>query len=171
MRIALICFACLLGHAVLAACTPVPALNMLPPRMPAGGPVEAGTAAACPVSQSHWLKAPEDAAVQGPPAYGNYYVNEDRSIWASMRWSSGDSDSLRADLNGIKVGWYRPAGAQLEIAGRRLDGDAPPLQADIPCCYATRFQASGLYFPTEGCWEVTAHAAGSKLVFIVWVEP
>ncbi len=109
--------------------------------------------------------------MQGPPAYSYYYVNKDRSIWVTTRWSSGDSDYLRADPNGIKVGWFRPAGAQLEVTGRRLDGKAPPLRAEVPCCYPTRFQASGLFFPTEGCWEVTARAAGSELVFVVWVEP
>jgi len=59
----------------------------------------------------------------------------------------------------------------MEITGRRLDGEAPPLEAEFPCCYPTRFQASGLYFPTEGSWEVTAKAADSVLTFIVKVEP
>jgi hypothetical protein len=27
-----------------------------------------------------------------------------------------------------------------------------------------------LYFPTEGCWEVTARAAEHELSFVVWVE-
>ena len=34
-----------------------------------------------------------------------------------------------------------------------------------------RFQATGLIFPTEGCWEVTAKAADSVLSFVVRVEP
>ncbi|MBN1451904.1 MAG: hypothetical protein JW963_12880, partial [Anaerolineales bacterium] len=71
----------------------------------------------------------------------------------------------------IKVGWFRPEGATLEITGRRLDGKAPALEAHIPCCYPTRFQATGLVFPAEGCWEVTARAADSVLTFVVKVEP
>ena len=171
MRIGLICFACLLGHAALAACTPVRPSNAVPTLVPAGIPIEGGVTAACQVTQSHWLKPPEDAAVQGSPGYGHYYVNDDRSIWVTTQWSRGDSDYLSADPNGIKVGWYRPAGAQLEVTGRRLDGKAPPLRAEVPCCYPTRFQASGLYFPTDGCWEVMAHAAGSELTIVLWVEP
>jgi hypothetical protein len=58
----------------------------------------------------------------------------------------------------------------MEVTGRRLDGQAPALEAEFPCCYPTRFQASGLYFPAEGCWEVTAKAADSVLTFIVKVE-
>ena len=83
---------------------------------------------------------------------------------AAARW-------LKASKEGVKVGWFRPAGADLEITGQRLDGQAPPLKAHVPCCYPTRFQATGLSFPTEGCWEVTARAAESELSFVVWVEP
>jgi len=97
-------------------------------------------------------------------------VNEDRSIWASAWWTETEDSPLRASEEGVKVGWFRPAGAALEITGQRLDGTAPPLEAHIPCCYPTRFQATGLFFPT-GCWEVAAKAAESKLSFVVWVEP
>jgi hypothetical protein len=68
------------------------------------------------------------------------------------------------------MGWFRPAAANLEITGQRIDAQAPPLEAHIPCCYPTRFQATGLYFPTAGCWEVTAKAGQSELSFVVWVE-
>jgi hypothetical protein len=114
---------------------------------------------------------PEDAAIPDPPAYGYYFLNEDRSICASAWWVEQDENYLRVSEEGIKVGWFRPAGTKLEITGQRLDGDAPPLEADASCYYPTRFQASGLYFPTEGCWEITARAADSKITFVVWVEP
>jgi hypothetical protein len=125
----------------------------------------------CPLTESVWIKPPEDAAVQDPPAFGYYFVNEDRSIWASAWWTGHEEYPLRAGEEGNKVGWFRPAGATLEITGERLDGQAPPLESHIPCCYPTRFQATGLSFPTEGCWKVTARAAESELSFVVWVEP
>ena len=78
---------------------------------------------------------------------------------------------LRVHEGGLKMGWFRPDGADLQITGRRLDGDAPPLEAHVPCCYPTKFQATSLYFPTEGCWEVTAKANKSVLTFIVTVAP
>jgi hypothetical protein len=118
-----------------------------------------------------WLKPPADAAINDPPAYGYYYVNDDRSMWASAWWSGADEVSLRAGEEGVKVGWFRPAGAVLAISGRRLDGPSPLLAAHVPCCYPTRFQASGLIFPTAGCWQVKARAAASKLSFVVKVEP
>jgi hypothetical protein len=125
----------------------------------------------CPVTEPEWAKPPEDSAVGGTPAFGNYFVNEDRSMWASAWWTGQDESYLRMGEAGIKVGWFRPAGATLAITGQRLDAQASPLEAHVPCCYPTRFQATGLMFPTEGCWQVAAKAADSELSFVVWVEP
>ena len=129
------------------------------------------SADACPLTEPVWARFPEDSAVLDPPAFGYYFVNEDRSIWASAWWTGQEENYLHAGEEGNKVGWFRPAGAELEITGQRLDGQATPLESEVPCCYPTRFQATGLIFPTEGCWEVTAKAADSELTFVVRVEP
>lgn len=131
----------------------------------------AATDNSCPVTAPAWLLAPDDPAVDNPPAYGYYFVNEDRSIWASAWWADPEEYQQYTSEDGIKVGWFRPAGAELVISGQRLDEDAPALEAHVPCCYPTRFQATGLYFPTEGCWEVTAKAGESLLSFVVLIEP
>ncbi len=124
------------------------------------------------MTEPFWLKPPEDSAVLSEPAFGYYYANADRSMLASAWWSDQRGNQLRAgEDQGIKMGWFRPAGAELTISGRRLDGDAPALHSDVPCCYPTRFQASGVAFPTEGCWEITGRAAESELTFVVWVDP
>lgn len=125
----------------------------------------------CPVTEPAWLLAPDDPAIDNPPAYGNYFVNEDQSIWASAWWTDSEYSNFSEIEDGIKVGWFRPEGAELTVTGRRLDKDAPSFESDFPCCYPTRFQASGLYFPTEGCWEVTARAEDKILSFVVWIEP
>jgi hypothetical protein len=117
------------------------------------------------------MKPPADAAIQDTPAHSYYFVNQDRSIWASAGWAGKEAAPLQVSDDGIKVGWFRPAGATLEISGQRLGAKAPPLESDIPCCYPTRFQATGIYFPTEGCWEVNAKAEDKELSFVVWVEP
>ena len=124
----------------------------------------------CPVTEPVWVLPPDDPAVQNEPAYGYYYVNEDRSIWAAAWWEGQDENYLVPGEH-VKTGWFRPAGVELEITGRRLDGESPALEAHVPCCYPTRFQATGLYFPVEGCWEVTARANDSQLSFVVEVEP
>jgi hypothetical protein len=123
----------------------------------------------CPVTEPAWVLPPEDTAVLNNPAYGFYFVNSDRSIWASAWWEGQDENYLVPGED-LKMGWFRPEGVDLVITGRRLDGDAPALEAQIPCCYPTRFQATGLKFPAAGCWEVTAQAADSVLTFVVKVE-
>lgn len=125
----------------------------------------------CPITEPAWVKPPDDAAVSGTPEHGFYYVNEDRSILASAWWAGLEEEYLKASEDGIKMGWFRPAGAELEIIGKRIDGEAPSLDAHVPCCYPTRFQAAGLIFPTEGCWEITGKADDRLLTFVVSVSP
>jgi hypothetical protein len=108
------------------------------------------------------------------PAPGYFFVNADQSIWASASWREQARVYPRASEEGnrgMKVAWFRPEGAELEISGRRIDKSAPPLEAYVPSGYPTRFQATGLAFPTEGCWQITAKAAQSELSFVVWVDP
>lgn len=125
---------------------------------------------ACLVTEPTWLKPPDDSAVSNEPAFGHYFANDDQSILASAWWVDQPGYPLLAGEAGLKMGWFRPAGATLAITGQRLDGEAPPLEAHVPCCYPTRFQATGIVFPTAGCWQITAKAAESELVFVVAVE-
>jgi hypothetical protein len=141
-----------------AGCTAAPAASS--PEVPA-----------CAVTEAVWARPPADAAVLDEPAYGDYFVNADRSIWASAWWAVGEGGPSALSEDGIKVGWFRPEGADLAITGQRLDAEAPPLEAHVPCCYPTRFQATGLTFPSEGCWEITATAADRALSFVVLLAP
>jgi hypothetical protein len=159
---------CLLMGILLTACTTSDTVDS---GMPTIAPTVSPAESACTVTEPVWAKPPEDSAVLDPPAYGYYFLNADRSIWACAWWTGPEEYHLRAGEEGNKVGWFRPAGAELEITGQRLDGQAPPLEFHAPCCYPIRFQASGLVFPTQGCWEVTARAAESELTFVVWVDP
>lgn len=71
----------------------------------------------------------------------------------------------------MKFGWWRRMSGPLRVEGRRLDADAPPMRASIPCCYGeTGFQATALIFPTPGCWEVTGRVADGSLTFVILVE-
>ena len=71
---------------------------------------------------------------------------------------------------GWKFGWWREVSGLLTITGRRLDGPAPPLRAYVAAGYTmTRFQASGVHFPTEGCWEVTGKVGTTTLTLVTLV--
>ena len=142
--------------------------------LPACAPIsgmKGAAARACLLTEPLWVKPPEDSAVPDPPDYSDYFINEDRSIWASASWATQEEFNQNVAEEWIKVGWFRPEGAELVISGERLDGRAPPMESKVTCCYPTRFQASGLYFPTEGCWKVTARAGASELSFVVEVKP
>lgn len=148
---------------LLAGCATIPGPTQQTP--------VATQAGSCPVTEAARLTPPDDKAVANEPMKGAYIVNEDGSIWAMAWWMESAEYPLRAGEDGNKMGWFRPAGADLQITGRRLDAHAPALEARVPCCYLTRFQSTGLYFPTEGCWEITARAGESLLTFVAPVEP
>lgn len=84
-----------------------------------------------------------------------------------------DPDSVRSDgMVGEKFMWWRSSdlvGIQLRIAGRRLDGYAPSVDSNVPGGYFGEFQASSIYFPTQGCWEITGSFAQASLTFTVLV--
>jgi hypothetical protein len=69
----------------------------------------------------------------------------------------------------MKYPWLRAAGltGKLAITGRRLDTVGPLLKADISSAYLdSGFQATGLIFPTEGCWEITGKVGDTTLTFV-----
>jgi hypothetical protein len=97
------------------------------------------------------------------PETASWYVNDDRSIWMlNQNWVPGKR---------TKTAWFRPARARLEVTGRRLDAQAPPLVFDTPPAdsYRHRFTPSDMTFPTSGYWEITAKAGGSAARFVVKV--
>jgi hypothetical protein len=100
------------------------------------------------------------------------------AIWTTL-WRDGtvifepEGPGLRSDLDGslsMKWPWWRGVEGGLEITGRRLDAEAPPLAASVPDGYGeSGFQVSALVFPTPGCWEVSASVGESSLTFVTRV--
>jgi hypothetical protein len=114
----------------------------------------------CPVSPTT-TERPENA---NTAAFSRmWYRSLDGRIWAS----APGLQSYRPEGN--KVLWVKPSGSQLEVKGRRLDGQAALLQVHIPGGYADDYQASGVTFPTPGCWEIEAKADGTEWSFVVYI--
>jgi len=114
----------------------------------------------------------------GPRGDNDWYANSDRTIWASfwgwdfVRRGSDQPDPKTGYSPGQKVLWYKPA-SPLLVTGRRTDREAPPLVYDIstdPRPEGT-MQASRVYFPTAGCWEIDAKASEAELRLVVLVKP
>jgi len=135
-------------------------------------PTDAPTATSlppCPVT------APNGSAPPGEQP--SPYLHGNGQIWTAL-WPEGrvvfepggPGQILPDGSLDMKWGWWRGVTGQLTIEGRRLDASAPPLRADIPEGYgATGFQASGLIFPSPGCWEVTGKVGEAKLTFVTLV--
>lgn len=69
-----------------------------------------------------------------------------------------------------KVGWYTRSGGP-RVTGRLVDGTGRRLRADVgPRSYANGpFYPSLLYFPSFGCWRITATAGGAHMSAVVYV--
>ena len=136
-------------------------------------PVTMAGARRCPVTIGHpvpgtvWWR---DLLAGSDSAYGN------GSLWVGGLWPSGVVIMTRDDVGpdgrlGMKFGWYRLTSGYLTITGRRLDAPAPPASGlTFPGGYGTTgFNASGVIFPTEGCWQVTGRVGRVALTFVTFV--
>jgi hypothetical protein len=96
-------------------------------------------------------------------------------LWVGGLWPSGVINAgpeyvAKDGSVGMKFGWWRAAAGKLGITGRRLDAPAPPARGIASDGYGdTGFQASGVDFPTEGCWEVTGALPTTRLTFVTLV--
>jgi hypothetical protein len=143
-----------------------------PARHPAR-PVTMADARHCPVTIGH--PVPEttpwrDSLFGWDSAYGH------GSLWVGALWPHGvviiTPDDIDPDGQlSMKFGWYRLISGYLTITGRRLDAPAPPASGQtFPGSYGlTGFNASGVIFPSEGCWQVTGRAGRAALTFVTFV--
>ena len=136
-------------------------------------PVTMADARRCPVTIGHpvprtmWWR---DLLFGAGSAYGN------GSLWVGGLWLNGVVILTQDDAGpdgrlSMKFGWYRLTSGYLTITGRRLDASAPPASGlTFPGDYGlTGFNASGVIFPTEGCWQVTGRVGRVALTFVTFV--
>ena len=150
-----------------------PADAQAPSQTPSPGPLPGGLAKGCPVTPTRpWDPPPgvsPDALFGSGTSYGN------GKLWVGGLGANGMIVATPEFVEeggsvGWKVGWWREVSGSLTITGRRLDRSAPPLRADVPSGYGmTGFQASGVHFPTEGCWEVTGKVGTTTLTVVTFV--
>jgi hypothetical protein len=129
--------------------------------------------------------APSDCPVTlgapGPERLGTYLFGWASSygtdgLWVGGLWPGGviaaDPRFVEADGSiSMKFGWWRDIPGKLAITGRRLDASAPAAGSVVPDGYgASGFQASGVIFPTEGCWEITGTVGAASVTFVTFVS-
>jgi hypothetical protein len=122
-----------------------------------------GLGDACPFTTPNLSTPPGSTA--GAVFHGN------GKIWVGM-WPSNIVVKAPEPDGTIdaKFGWWRGVPGTFTIDGRRLDAPAPPLSASVPDGYGEQgFQATGIVFPAEGCWEVTGRIGDASLTFVTLV--
>ena len=145
------------------------AVLLAPQLVAARRPIFADSSAACPVTE------PNGNAPPGAQSSDSYYGNG--TLWTTpwpdgvVVFRPGGPGSIESDGSlHMKFPWVRGVRGKLTIQGKRLDAPAPPLRAHIPDGYGdTGFQATGIIFPSEGCWEVTGKVGDSSLTFVTRV--
>jgi len=134
-------------------------------------PVTLADARNCPVTIGHPVPSSKpwrEGLFGWQSAYGN------GSLWVGALWPHGvviiTPDNVDPDGRlEMKFGWYRLTSGFLTITGRRLDAPAPPASGRASGYGLTGFNASGVIFPTEGCWQVTGRVGRVTLTFVTFV--
>src|SRR5712691_8496846 len=120
----------------------------------------------CRVTLPNRNKPPGTGSAESPGSHGN------GKLWTVF--PANGKLLITPDKDGRlqeKFPWWRAVRGRLTIRGRRLDAPADPLKAWIPGGYGeTGFQATGIIFPSEGCWEITGRVGDSELTFVVEVR-
>ncbi|MEA2785736.1 MAG: hypothetical protein QOF71_1840 [Candidatus Eremiobacteraeota bacterium] len=87
------------------------------------------------------------------------------------RYLAPRSQVERDGAIGTKLPWWMARPGDMTLSARRLDAAAPPAKTSVGNSTEPRFHSSGIWFPTTGCWEVTARTRGSALTVVIDVEP
>jgi hypothetical protein len=136
------------------------------------GPVTRAGYARCPkTALRHVMNLPGEPAgqlVPGTTFYGNGKLFTLLNLNGVLL---APADMVKPDGSiGWKFPWWRYATGHITITGRRLDAPAGQLMSYVPAGYGdTGFQATGVTFPSEGCWQVTAKMDHTALTFVTFV--
>lgn len=152
-------------------------LALSPTRSAPAGPPQEGTSASkkstaeastCPVTRPNGRGY---GGQRGDGWHGNEALSTSLPEAGRVELKPGGPGCVEPDgYLGMKWPWWRKVRGTLMVEGRRLDGPAGPLRANIPGGYGdTGFQSTGLLFAGPGCWEVTGRVGEARLSFVTLV--
>ena len=156
-----------------------PTVAAIPMGAPASGDLPSAPPPSCPVTrppQSPFIP-PTPYPSMVPPLYGDQFWYGTPALWTWLP-ADGTWHTLRDKSFWWRQGFDGSVEQQpaLTLAGRRLDGQAPPFVAPAPATNGFRtdlgaFMLTMVDLPTPGCWEITGRYPGAELRFVVWVAP
>jgi hypothetical protein len=124
-------------------------------------PIARRAPSGCPVTRSGWRPVRDDRTGRLWIAFG-----PTGGIYRVPAFNVAPDGSL-----GVKIAWQRGPGVRgpVTVVARNLDGWVPTVRRRIPTrgYGPTGLLASGIAFPTPGCWRVTATAGGARLTFVL----
>ena len=118
---------------------------------------------------------PNGDAPPGEEAAPSFFGNG--RLYTTGLWDDGiiraDPRFVAADGSiDMKFAWWRAPGVgapgDLQIVGHESSTNAAIVATVLDGC-GQPFQATGITFPAEGCYEITARSGDSKLTFVVRV--
>jgi hypothetical protein len=139
-----------------------------PGPIPLHGPMSEPSQEACPVTLPNGMTPPAEEPSPGHHGNGPLYT----SLWPQGEILA-DPRFVEADGSISMKSWaWRAPGVgragDLEITGHELTTRAL-IRSSIPEGYGQRFQATGIYFPDEGCYEITLRFGDATLSFVTKV--
>jgi len=151
---------------LIAGCGPTASAGPSP--SPIGAPCPLTTPPPIAMTPPPTAGAGPNAGLQFRADAGSFLYGNDALFALLPRDGTLHPDDRGLPAGSVKFPWYRIAHGDLSIATRRLDDSATPLPADVSGGYGdTGFLASGLRFPSAGCWQVTGTVDGKTLTFVV----
>ncbi|HEX8892265.1 MAG TPA: energy transducer TonB [Terriglobales bacterium] len=146
----------------------------------------------CPVTKSADHSFIPPAPYRAKPSPDMFWFGTDKlwtELWVTGTWSGlphytpTRQTYYREKLIFWRQGYdpHSEPHPNLTVTGRRIDGQAPPLQTDGKgngsWTNDDQFIMTGINFPTLGCWEITGHYENKELnesdqlTFVIWVAP
>jgi hypothetical protein len=137
-----------------------------PPELPAGSADCSVTQPAPPADVPQAVidtigRGSSDPSLPSRADFTGWYGNDE--LWVYIY-----PDGARRDE---KFPWVRLAQGRLTITGHRADGAGGLARSAVPDGYGdVGFQASGIEFPSAGCWQITGTVANQPLTFVTRVQ-
>lgn len=137
------------------------------PMSPSPAPLTKAAIASCPVTIPNGSTPPFEEPSSLEHGNGDLWtaIQDWGKVGVSPRFVNTDGS-----IN-LKWLWWRGVRGKLTVEGRRLDAPAPPAQGyyDTPGYGDSGFQAGGILFPSEGCWEISGRVGNASLTFVTLV--
>ena len=170
-------FLCLLSLSVLVVAQDNPRVSVVPD--------------SCPVTKSADHSFIPPAPYHVKPSSDQFWFGTDKlwtalpvtGTWSGLPHYTPTDQTYRNKLVFWRQGYdpHSEPHPNLTVTGRRIDGQAPPLQTDGKgngsWTNDDQFIMTGINFPTLGCWEITGHYENKELdesdelTFVIWVTP